>query len=135
MNCLSAGLGVALLLASHAWAQSPTTATSSRCPTGLSPFSTPFCSELVAVPDLSGATGMMELRPMRSPFGVAVTPDGRLRSRIILRIAALPRPDSLGPYTRYVAWAYTLTMDGELRLGEVANGEQDVGEVPFEPFR
>ncbi len=128
---------VALLLATAtgAGAQSESLPPDSRCPRGLSPFSTPFCSELVAVPDLPGATGMMELRPVRSPFGVAVTPDGRLRTRIVLHVSSLPRPDSLGPYRRYVAWAYTITMDEELRLGVVTNGRNDVGEVPYEPFR
>ncbi len=108
---------------------------SARCPRGLSPFSTPFCSELVAVPTLPQVTGMMELQPLRSPFGVSVSSDGRLRHRIILDISGLPRPDSLGAYTRYVAWAYTITMDREIRLGEVRNGHTDVGEIPYEPFR
>lgn len=124
-----------LALACAAGAQGIPMRDQSRCPLGLSPFSTPFCSELVAVPSLRGATGMMELRPVRSPFGVAVTADGRLRHRIVLHMSGLPRPDSLGAFGTYIAWAYTLTMDGERRLGEVHNGRVDVGEVPYEPFR
>jgi hypothetical protein len=33
----------------------------SRCAPDMLPFSSPYCSELVAVPDLRGARGMMEL--------------------------------------------------------------------------
>ncbi|MFN8582289.1 MAG: multicopper oxidase family protein [Gemmatimonadaceae bacterium] len=87
------------------------------------------------MPSLPQATGMMELEPVRSPFGVAVAADGRLRRRVVLQLAGLPRADSLGAFRHYVAWSYTITMDGERRLGEVGNGRTTLGEVPYEPFR
>lgn len=126
----------ALLVASgSAQAQGSDSLPPSRCPRGLPPFSTPFCSELVAVPDLPATIGMMELQPVRSPFGVAVTPDGRLRHRLVVDIDSLPPPSRLGSYTRFTAWVYTLTMDRELKLGDVHNGRISLGEVPYEPFR
>jgi hypothetical protein len=51
----------------------------SRCPLGTAPFATPACAELVAMPDLPAVQGMLELRRVRSPLGVSVTPEGQLR--------------------------------------------------------
>lgn len=107
----------------------------SLCPAGIAPFASPLCTELVPVPDLMGVTAMLELRSVRSPFGVAVTPDGRLRHRLVARIAGLPVPSSLGDYTTYVAWGYDVTMAGERRLAEVHNGDVVLGELPWERFR
>ena len=81
-----------------------TTHAPSRCPRGIAPFASPFCSELVPVPGLSRGRGMLELRYIRSPFGVAVTLDGRLRHAVLARLDSLPPPQSLGPYSAYVAW-------------------------------
>ncbi len=72
----------------------------------------------------------MQLTPVVSPFGVAVDSAGRQRIRLTLTIQGLPRPAALGGYTTYVAWAYSLSMDGERRLGEVRNGRTALGEVP-----
>lgn len=93
-------------------------------------FSSPYCSELVAVPDLRRARGVLQLTPVVSPFGVAVDSAGRQRLRLTLIVQDLPRPATLGAYTAYVAWAYSLSMDGEVRLGEVRNGRSPLGEVP-----
>lgn len=93
-------------------------------------FSSPYCAELVAVPDLPGARGVMQLTPIVSPFGIAVDAAGRQRVRLTLAIDGLPRSASLGPYTTYVAWAYSLSMDQERRLGEVRNGRVELGEMP-----
>lgn len=106
-----------------------------HCPRDLAPFSTPFCTELVPTPDIEGVWGMLELRWVRSPFGVAVTPEGRLRHALVARIEGLPQPGTLGSYTTYVAWGYDLTMTREVRLGPVGNGVNVLGELPYEHFR
>ncbi|MGH7713256.1 MAG: multicopper oxidase family protein, partial [Gemmatimonadaceae bacterium] len=93
-------------------------------------FSSPYCAELVAVPDLRGARGAMQLAPIVTPFGVSVDSAGHPRVRLTLTIEGLPRPASLGAYTAYVAWAYSLTMDREHRLGMVGNGSTALGEMP-----
>ena len=93
-------------------------------------FSSPYCAELVAVPDLPGARGVMQLTPVVSPFGIAVDSAGRQRQRLTLVIEGLPSPASLGPYTTYVAWAYSLSMDQEHRLGVVHSGRVHLGEMP-----
>lgn len=105
------------------------------CPRGIAPFASPLCAELVPTPDLASATGMLELRAVRSPFGVSVSPDGRLRHRLVARIDSLPPPQSLGAFQAYVAWGYDVTMGQERRLAVVHNGETPLGELPYERFR
>ncbi|MBC7896657.1 MAG: multicopper oxidase domain-containing protein [Cytophagaceae bacterium] len=99
------------------------------------PFATPFCAELVATPDIDGVRGMLELRSVPSPFGVAVRPDGQLRHFLVSRFTGLPAPASLGRYRVFVAWGYDLTHAREIKLGPVANGTTALGELPFEYFR
>jgi hypothetical protein len=47
----------------------------------------------------------------------------------------LPAPSTLGPNTMYVAWMVTPLLDVTRRLGEVHNGEQDLGEASWNKFR
>jgi FtsP/CotA-like multicopper oxidase with cupredoxin domain len=93
-----------------------------------------LCSELVATPDLAGVRGMLELRWIPTPFGVAVRADGSLRHYLVARFEGLPSPRSLGGVA-LVAWGYDLTHAREVRLGEVRNGTTALGELPFEYFR
>ncbi|MEO5814276.1 MAG: multicopper oxidase family protein [Gemmatimonadaceae bacterium] len=106
-----------------------------RCAMDAAPFATPFCAELVATPDIDGVRGMLELRSIPSPFGVAVRPDGQLRHFLVSRFTGLPAPQSLGRYTVFVAWGYDLTHAREVKLGVVSNGTTALGELPFEYFR
>jgi FtsP/CotA-like multicopper oxidase with cupredoxin domain len=84
---------------------------------------------------LSGAVGALELQPIVGPFGVAVTRDGAPRYRLVARVRGLPAPSSLGAFTTYVAWAYTVTMDSAINLGVVRNGRMSLGELAREQFR
>jgi suppressor of ftsI len=93
------------------------------------------CMPLVATPDLPAASGLIQLLPVHTPFGVAVTVDGRPRQRLVADIAGLPAPQSLGPYTTYVAWAYTLSIDSASKLGPVRNGRVDLGILERVQFR
>ena len=102
---------------SVASAQSILTGEGERCPQGIAPFATPFCAELVATPDLTGVQGMLELKWIATPFGVAVRPDGQLRHRLVARFSGLPDPRALGPYAAYIAWGYDLTHRREIKLG------------------
>ena len=93
------------------------------------------CMTLVSVPELASATGIVHLRPVPSPFGVAVYPDGRPRHELVASISGLPDPRSLGPYTTYVAWAYTLALDSAIKLGPVSNGTISLAEIALVQFR
>jgi FtsP/CotA-like multicopper oxidase with cupredoxin domain len=93
------------------------------------------CMTLVPVPDLPGARAIIRLRPVPVPFGVAVRADGRPRYHLVARFSGLPAPDSLGAYSAYVAWIYTLSLDSAAKLGPVRNGEVDLGEIARPQFR
>jgi FtsP/CotA-like multicopper oxidase with cupredoxin domain len=94
------------------------------------------CLTLYPTPDLAAASGAIALLPPHSPFGVALTVDGRPRHHLVATLAGLPEPRSLGPgYTAYVAWAYTLSLDSATKLGVVHNGRTDLGELALAQFR
>jgi FtsP/CotA-like multicopper oxidase with cupredoxin domain len=93
------------------------------------------CLTLIAVPDLPAAYGTVQLRPVPGPFGVSTSSFGRPRYRLVATVGGLPDPSSLGPYSVYVAWAYTLALDDEVKLGPVRNGVVDLGEVNYPQFR
>ncbi len=90
---------------------------------------------LVPVPALPATSGVVALLPAHSPFGVAVTADGRPRYHLVATFAGLPDPRTLGPYTTYVAWAYTLALDSAVKLGRVRDGRIDLGELDRVQFR
>ncbi|MCC6317073.1 MAG: multicopper oxidase domain-containing protein [Gemmatimonadaceae bacterium] len=134
---LAMGCGLALLFGgTAARAQLPPPGWQEpRCAMDLPPFATPFCAELVPTPGLDGVRGMLELRWVPTPFGVAVRPDGQLRHFLVARLEGLPPPASLGAYRAFVAWGYDLTHAREVKLGVVRNGANALGELPFENFR
>jgi hypothetical protein len=66
--------------------------------------------------------GTLELQPISTAFGVAVTTSGAPRYRLVAEVSGLPAAITLGRYSTYVAWAYTVTMDSASNLGVVHNG-------------
>ncbi len=90
---------------------------------------------LVPAPDFPDAGAVIQLRPVASPFGVAVRADGRPRLRLVGTFSGLAEPRSLGDFTVYVAWAYTLSLDSATKLGTVRNGVVDLGEISLTQFR
>ena len=98
------------------------------------PESSLNCLTLFPTPDLA-ASGSIALQPVASPFGIAATVDGRPRYHLVADIAGLPDPQSLGAYSAYVAWGYTLGLDSAVKLGAVRNGRVDLGELDYVQFR
>jgi FtsP/CotA-like multicopper oxidase with cupredoxin domain len=118
-----------------AWLLLPGVVDAQATPMASCPADVLHCTELVAPPELSGVSGSLELQPIVGPFGVAVTRDGAPRYGLVARVRGLPAPSSLGAFTTYVAWAYTVTMDSAVNLGVVRNGRISLGEVTREQFR
>jgi hypothetical protein len=113
-------------------------ATTVQCPTGpdaAQPTAPNYCADLVATPDLDGVSGTIELGPIPTPFGVAVTTDGRYRYQLTTTISGLPQPATLGAFKTYVAWAVTLSLDSMVKLGEVSNGRTRLPELDYPEFR
>jgi hypothetical protein len=92
------------------------------------------CIELVPVPDIMEVKARAILGRAASPYGVAVTSDGRQRWAVTIHIDGLPQPDAFGPYRVYVAWAMTPTLESVTRLGPVRNGTTVVAEVALDKF-
>src|SRR5688500_4787185 len=93
------------------------------------------CAELVPVPALRNASGVLELEAPSTPFGVAVTVDGVPRHTPVVTLSDLPPASSLGAYSNYVAWAASIAFGDEVRLGEVRNGTTRLGELAMLQFR
>ncbi|MEO5816699.1 MAG: multicopper oxidase family protein [Gemmatimonadaceae bacterium] len=130
-------LRVATLLVAVAGAMFAATNHNERavCPT--SPLDEPglLCVDLIPTPDLSQVTAALEIMPAASPFGVAVTVDGHPRQRLAMSIADLPAASSLGDYSVFVAWAYSIALDSAVKLGVVNNGRVELGELHYNQFR
>ncbi|MCG8467103.1 MAG: multicopper oxidase family protein [Gemmatimonadetes bacterium] len=92
------------------------------------------CISLFATAAGGDANGLIELTRVGSPFTVTVTPAGHHVRGLTARISDLPPPESLGPYTTYVAWVTPLEMDPVTPLGPVANGEHRLGVVALNKF-
>src|SRR6516162_6474393 len=54
-----------------------------------------YCIALTAAPGFDSVAAIVELAPAASPFGVAVTRDGRPRYHLISTISGLPDPPTL----------------------------------------
>jgi FtsP/CotA-like multicopper oxidase with cupredoxin domain len=92
------------------------------------------CVDLFSTTRGGDAAGVIELKRPWSPFGVTVTAEGRHRHDLVAWLARLPDPSTLGPYRTYVAWATPLALDPVVKLGEVTNGRNDLGEVAFNKY-
>ena len=94
----------------------------------------PYDIQLQNTPKTPNARGTARLVFAESPFGVAVTADGRASYDVRLSVSGLPEPSTLGPYKAYVAWGVTTDLKQWRRLGPVGNGESTVGTVDFNKF-
>jgi hypothetical protein len=121
---LVTGLVTAMLIASPGGARWATVA----------PPRGPFRMLLFNTSAAPRASATAQLIYAHSPFGVAVTGDGRAVYDIVVTATGLPAPRTLGRYTTYVAWAATPDLAHWTRLGTVGNGAHTVGPVDFNKF-
>src|SRR5215207_2197211 len=94
----------------------------------------PYDIQLLNTPKTPTAQGTARLVFAQSPFGIAVTDDGRSSYDVQLSLVGLPEPSTLGAYSAYVAWAATTNLDKWHRLGVVTNGGSTVGQVELNKF-
>lgn len=100
----------------------------------LTPSRALYCMDFVPMSAPSGG-GAVELRRVStSPFTVSVDADGHELYDLVTSLAELPDPHALGPYSAYVAWATTATLDRERKLGQVRNGRTDLGIVGYDRY-
>jgi len=94
----------------------------------------PYDVALFATPKAPMATGVARLVFAESPFGIAVTADGRAQYDVQVEAANLPQPRELGAFKAYVAWAVTPDLQRWDRLGTIRNGKNTVGHVDLNKF-
>jgi len=94
----------------------------------------PYDIPLFSTPKVPAAQGRARLVFAPSPFGVAVTADGRASYDVQITAAGLPDPSTLGAYTAYVAWAASTDLAHWYRLGTIANGTTTVGHAELNKF-
>jgi hypothetical protein len=94
----------------------------------------PFDIPLFNTPRTPDAKGHARLVFAQSPFGIAVTADGRAIYDVQVDVSGLPDPSSLGAYSHYVAWAVTTDLGKWVPLGVVTNGASTVGHVELNKF-
>ena len=92
-----------------------------------------YCIDLVPAPDFPEVSGAVELRRIATPFGAAVTVDGRHAWDLRITVAGLPDPRTIGAST-YVAWATTPTFAPMIRLGEVRDGQFAASPIALNTF-
>ena len=130
-------LGMLSLPQTGGVAQTPPVA--ELCPTDATTATVPawsaYCADLIPVPALRGASGILELRGVPTPFDVSVTRDGHYLYELTARVEGLPAPETLGDYTVYVAWATTLLLGEPVKLGLVTNGVVSLGTLDYDQFR
>lgn len=80
------------------------------------------------------ASGHARLVYATSPFGIAVTADGRALYDLQVTAAGLRDADSSGARIAYVAWATSTDLAKWVRLGAVSNGTTTVGHVDMNKF-
>ena len=101
---------------------------------GLAKSAGPFDIELFSTSVAPAAHGDARLVFAHSPFGIAVTADGRARYDAVVSAAGLPSAPSLGAYSAFVAWEVSTDLATWHRLGAVTNGRSTVGEAAMNKF-
>jgi hypothetical protein len=93
----------------------------------------PYDIKLLPTAAAPAASGQARLVWAASPFGIAVTADGRARYDIQVTAAGLPDTGS-SRAAGYVAWATSTDLAKWVRLGTVKNGTTTVGHVDMNKF-
>ena len=80
------------------------------------------------------ASGVALLSPARSPFGLALTRDGRVIFDLSFTATGLPAPSTLGRFDSYVLWAARDDLGEMQKLGVVKSGQSVTSRVSYNKF-
>ena len=78
--------------------------------------------------------GVALLSPARSPFGLALTRDGRVVFDVSFTATGLPAPSTLGRFDSYILWAARDDLGEMQKLGIVRNGQPLASRVSYNKF-
>ena len=93
-----------------------------------------YAVPLAPTPAAGAARGQARLHYAASPFGIAVTVDGRASYDLAITLTGLPAPASLGRYGVIVAWAVSPDLSLWQPLGAVSDGTTTLGPVALNKF-
>ena len=77
------------------------------------------------------ASGTIALTPVMSPFGLAVTAEGRPIYDATIVVKNLPDPASLGAFQTFVVWLASPSLDQMTSLGPITNDKAITARVDF----
>lgn len=77
------------------------------------------------------AGGNIQLKPVMSPFGLALTAEGRGIFEATTTVKNLPDAASLGTFNTYVLWVASPSLDQVRNLGPITNGVPVTTRVDF----
>ena len=80
------------------------------------------------------AAGVALLSPARSPFGLALTRDGRVIFDLSFTATGLPAPSTLGRFDSYVLWVARDDLGEMQKLGVVKSGQSLTSHVAYNKF-
>jgi hypothetical protein len=80
------------------------------------------------------ASGVALLSPARSPFGIALTRDGRVIFDVSFTATGLPAPSTLGRFDHYVLWVARDDLGEMQQLGLVRSGQSVTSRVAYNKF-
>lgn len=80
------------------------------------------------------AAGVALLAPARSPFGLALTRDGRVIFDVSFTATGLPAPSTLGRFDSYVLWVARDDLGEMQKLGVVKSGQSLTSRVAYNKF-
>ncbi|MFQ5890426.1 MAG: hypothetical protein ACE5JR_10290, partial [Gemmatimonadota bacterium] len=93
-----------------------------------------YCIPLVPAPAFREATGSVRMRRVASPFGAAVTREGEPLYDLSIVAAGLPAPESVGPFSTYVAWVTTPVLSPVVKVGAIRDGRAPEVRISFPKF-
>src|SRR5262245_39722853 len=97
-------------------------------------LATPYSIPLRSTSSAPTAKGAARLQFAPSPFGVAVTADGRASYDVRFDLEGLPDPSTIKDAVAYVAWMASTDLKTWRRLGTVRNGTTVVGQADLNKF-
>ena len=80
------------------------------------------------------AAGVALLSPARSPFGLALTRDGRVIFDVSFTATGLPAPSTLGRFDSYVLWVARDDLGEMQKLGVIRSGQSLTSRVAYNKF-
>jgi hypothetical protein len=92
-----------------------------------------YVIDLRPLDESAAGSGAATLQPAATPFGMALTPDGRIIYETSVAVHDLPPASQFGG-SQYVAWATPPDLTGAVRLGVIGPDGTAKGQITLNKF-